>query len=455
MRKQFGLKLVNSLYFTTAVLLLFNTGSLSAKEELLSEQEKTVKEEKTKKENGSLKYSVEFLLQGGQVENYSLYKVSSPVAGGGIDLELTYEKNRKMIPSFAYSLYGEKFFEPVEKSDHTLDSVEQNASAGLEFRGESISFMVGLNGRFVNRSRWPDQYQPSPYLYDAAYNPDDIRLGSTDRYSYKMYTPEAALVYRIKKSLPLKLRAGNTLKRGVEDPNFDPALPGHLTPDNYTKKFLELSIKSFKQKRLFNFKLSNRYSVLKSKDELSRDRVTGKTHYITAPNPLYEERNNKTQLDLILAVRDLNLKIRPFYAYRTNTDSFQGYYSYTEHDFGIKIQQRLFKKFKWSVKGERRLRRYTDDGYGYYSATGGHLPLTGGSVLYKNYWIVNLKAGYGIGKSLEIFGKYMYKNKETNYPSYQPGINPTTNISQPGTKNYDIDFSYTNRRFDLGVQYTL
>ena len=47
------------------------------------------------------------------------------------------------------------------------------------------------------------------------------------------------------------------------------------------------------------------------------------------------------------------------------------------------------------------------------------------------------------------------KIKDTNYPSYTPGVNPTGDTANPGTKNYDIDFSFTNYRFDPGVSYTI
>ncbi len=447
----------NSICLIVAVLFFISPVSLSANEEdLHGEKEKTAKESKTKNGEGFFKYSLEAFVQGGEVENYSLYRVSSPVMGGGVDIELSYEKSKKVIPALAYSLYGEKFFKPVEKSDYTLDSVEQNSSAGITYKTGRLSFVAEMNYRFVYRPDWPDLYQPDPYLYDAGYDLNNVKLDSTDRYSYHMYNPEAGFLYRIKKTMRINLDAGYVRKRGYEDRNFDPSLPGHLTPDNYSKVYGEISFNNFSNRRVFNYKVSNRYYLMESDEELSRDRVTGKTHYITGPNPLYKEWNNKTELDLILVVRKLNMKIRPFYAYRINTDTFQGYYSYTEHDFGIKFQQRLLKKkLKWSVMGERRLRSYTDDGYGYSGATGGHFPLTDGTVLYKNYWIVNLKVGYTVGRSLEVFGRYMFKDKDTNYPSYVPGVNPTTDITQPGTKNYDIDFSYTNQRFDLGVKYTL
>lgn len=449
--------LKNFMNIVIAVIFLISPGGLWAKEEdLQGIKEKTVKEPKSKNGADFLKYSLEVLLQGGQVENYSLYEVSSPVTGGGVDFDLSFEKSKRFIPFLAYSLYGEKFFKPVDKSDHTLDSVDQDAEAGVKYKADNFTLTVKMNYSFVYRPEWPDLYQPNPYLYSASYNPDDITLDSTDRYSYHLYNPEAGFSYRIKDTMNLNLETGYARKKGFEDPHFDPSLPGHLTPDNYSKVYGDISFKNFNNRRLFNYKISNHYYVLKSDDELSRDRITGRTHYITGPNPLYEEWHNKTELDLILVIGKLNMKIRPFYAYRINTDTFQGYYSYTEHDFGIKIQQRLLKKkLKWSAKGERRLRTYTDDGYDYYSATGGHLPLTDGSVLYKNYWIVNLKVSYDLGKSIEIFGKYMYKEKETNYPSYVPGVNPTTDITQPGTKNYDINFSYTNQRFDLGVKYSL
>lgn len=435
-------------------IVLFFIPAVYSREDIHTEKKTGKKiKKKLKLKKDSPAYDFKFTLQGGQVINYMNYSITSPLIGAGFDFSGDFGRFGYFEPSVGYSIHAEKFFLNAEKSENTLDTVEQKLDLKIDYKNRPVKISVDLNYDWVLRPGWPDLYQPDPLTYNSSYNLDNINYPATDRYSYHKINPELGFQYRIRPRYPIDVKAGYIKMIGYADPNYDSAKPTHLAPDLYSKIYGEVGIRRHSRKYLINFSIKNRYSMLTHEEELARDRVSGLTHYSTTPNPLYEETHNETDVSVTFNIAAVKLKITPLYAYHINTDEFQGYYSYTEHEFGIKLRQSLLGgNLRYRIKAVRKLRTYTSDGYG---VATGHFPLTDGDTLYKNYWVINSKIDFKIDENISVFAGFNMKIKETNYPSYVPGVNPTGDTANPGTKNYDIDFSFINYRFDIGVSYTI
>lgn len=442
-----GIMLIAAMLFC-----VFTVTAVTNKQQLLADEKKTVSEKTEKSRNstknkiGDMDYDIELMLKYNQVHNYNTYNIDSPALEGGLNAGAKIRHNSKVYTDIDYKLDVMLFAKDVERSNYTLNSIDQSFNADLNLREGEYTYSAFFNFDWVIKPDWPDHYQPDPAVYDPAVAPDDIRLKSTDRFSYRKFEPGLRLKYRISDDFYSRFAIGITKKTGYTDSNYHPENPTHLTPEEYTAVFADAGLRFSDSKSPVNFHGKNRLTYLKEDEALARDRVTGITNYSTSPNPLYKELNNRTNLDVTFNINSIKMEITPGYSFEYNRDMYEGYYTYTGHTLGMELRHRPFKKIRYKLKADYEYIKYTDNGYG---PSASHVPLKEGSVLYKKYTTFEGMIEYLYNRELTIFADYMIKEKETNYPDYVPG-------SFPGaTKNYDIDFSYDSYRAGMGVKYRL
>lgn len=395
---------------------------------------------------GKVDYDLEFMLKYNQVHNYRTYSIDSPALEGGLKADAKIWHNNKIYTDIDYNLDVMLFMKDVEKSNYTLNRIDQSFKIDVNIKEGKYTFSPFLNLDWVIKPDWPDHYQPEPAVYDPALDPGSIRLKSTDRFSYKKFEPGLRLKYKIADDCYSRFAVGITKKIGNTDSKYYAEKPTHLTPEEYTAVFAEAGIRFSDSKSPVNFHVKDRLTYLKEEEALARDRVTGKTNYSTSPNPLYKELNNRTDLDVTFNINSIKMKLTPGYSFEYNRDMYEGYYTYTGHTFGLGLKHRPFKKIRYELKAKYEYIKYTDDGYG---VSASHVPLKDGSVLYKKYTTFEGTVEYLHSKELTIFADYELKEKDTNYPDYVPGYFPGS------SNNYDIDFSYDSYRFGMGAKYRL
>ncbi len=409
---------------------------------------KVKKKRKKKKAPSRAKFDLSVSLFGGGRVNYLSYKVKTPALGASVNTKLSYKLTDVLTSIFRYNFFIEKQFNDVDQSSSTLDKMTNYLSARLNYKAsKKLTWGFNVNYKWVLKPDWPDHYQTNPAVFSAAFNRGDIQLLPTDRYSYHRIRFSVSENYKIRDYLPLFGLLGYTRKIAIVDSNFSANNPNHLTPSDYHVLLLTVGIKYKKKRKLLNGELSNTLKKTWDTVQLSRDATTGITHFSTTPNPLYEEINNNTTLKVIFNFRKQKLKITPSYNLEINIDEFQGYYSFIGNTFGLEIAQKLSKSFKYKFKASGEIQSFGSNSYG---TSASHIPLTSGSRYFKHYIKLKLKTIYSVSRHLDLFFRSFLVIKNTNFPNYVPGVNPTS-----GTRNYDIDFSYTNFSFDLGVTYKL
>ncbi len=402
------------------------------------------KGKKKKKAPSRLKFDLSASLFGGGRFNHLSYKVKTPAAGASVKTKLSYKLTDVLTSIFRYNFFIEKQFIGVDRSSSTLDKMTNYLSAKLNYKAsKKLTLGFNVNYKWVLKPDWPDNYQTNPAVFTTGNN---ITLLPTDRYSYHRIRFAILGDYKIRNYLPVFGQLGYTRKIATVDSNFNLNNPNHLTPSDYHVLLLTLGIK-YKKKTLLNGELSNTLKKTWDTVQLSRDATTGITHFTTTPNPLYEEINNNTTFKVIFNFRKQKLKITPSYNLEINVDQFQGYYSFLGHTFGLEVAQKLSKKFKYKFNASGEIQNFGSNSYG---TSASHIPLSSGSRLFRHYIRLKLKTIYAMSKHVDLFFRSSLVIKNTNFPNYVPGVNPTS-----GTKNYDIDFSYTNFSFDFGVTYKL
>ncbi len=447
----YGFLLIGLFAHFTPSIDLYGQGKKSKRKgtkEITVFARKGKRKKKKKKAPSRLKFDLSASVFSGGRFNYLSYKVKTPALGASVKTKLSYKLTDVLTSIFRYNLFIEKQFIDVDRSSSTLDKITNYLSARLNYKASrKLTWGFNINYKWVLKPDWPDQYQTNPAVFSAAFNRSDIQLLPTDRYSYHRIRFAISGDYKIRSYLPVFSQLGYTRKIATVDSNFSTANPNHLTPSDYHVLLLTVGIKYKKKKRLLNGELSNTLKKTWDTVQLSRDAATGVTHFTTTPNPLYEEINNNTTLKAIFNFRKQKLKVTPSYNLEINIDEFQGYYSFIGNTFGIEVAQKLSRKLKYKFKASGEIQNFGSNSYG---TSASHIPLTSGSRLYKHYIRLKLKAIYTMSKHFDLFFRSSLVIKNTNFPNYIPGSNPTS-----GTRNYDIDFSYTNFSFDFGVTYKL
>ncbi len=389
------------------------------------------------KNNDALDMNSYVKIFAGQVSGYQSYSISSPVAGADFWTNLEYEMDSTSYLELTLKAGLEKYFQDVEKSAGTLDSTEISLKGRYGYETSNIHAGFNFEYAYTLRKDWPDQYQVAP----------NGQLLLTNRKTYSRMTPEFTLAYRGFDDYGLYTRVSYFANNGAVDPNYSSTTPTHLTPNTYTGAELEGGVKYKGNSLPFGWEISHRYRSKKEKVELARDAGTGATHYTTAPNPKYQERNNKTRLELLFEIASIRLEISPFYSFERNKDIFQDYYTYNGHTAGLIVEQEIVKdKLEYKLGYYHEINNYTGSAYQYDPAGTHVLPLTDGDTLYKIYDTAFLRLTYSINKALSFSGQGGWGRKQTNYPAYVPGV-------MPANKSYDIDFSYENYYVNTSALY--
>jgi hypothetical protein len=397
-------------------------------------------------------FSLNASVYGGGMFGYQSLDVDSPVTG--LNLKALFNIN---LPKTWYltvidKVEAEKAFEGAQNTAYTLDSLKNNAKIKFGFDNDKVDISANMNWAWQYRPQWPDLYQPNPLRYVDTLDPAFDDYMPTDRNSYNKFEPELSFDFSGVKNLGIRFNTSFVRYIEEEDPNFDPAVPTHLTPSTYSGYSGDLKL-SYKFSKVFSLELANKAEFREYDNELARDSTTGKTHYSTQPNPNYTEFNNKITLAPEIKISSISLTIKPFFALDINEDLFEGYYSYTGYEPGIEIEQKI-GKFKYIIGFSYDMQEFGPDSFDpvtvYDQNTGAisDYGTTDGETLYKHYTKANLELEYRINNSFEIFIEGKMVLKTTNYPDYIPGANPSS-------KNYSIDFNYENYYIRSGVTYKL
>jgi hypothetical protein len=128
------------------------------------------------------------------------------------------------------------------------------------------------------------------------------------------------------------------------------------------------------------------------------------------------------------------------YGFVIQDDPFQGYYSTTGHRPRVRAEVVLTPSLRARVGAEALLLTYGPN------STAAQR-LSSGSRRFDHRLSVEATASYRIAEGLFAVADARWSARDTNYPDYVPGI-------LPATRFYDIQWSYTNFRAMLGIQYS-
>ena len=391
------------------------------------------------KERSPIEYSVIFKAAGGGLFNYMEYKVDSPFADATLIASLDLSLTKNILLTMAYKVDGQKSFTPVNGTKYSLDQLYQQGQIKLEMEIGKVKLETGMMYSWMLRPSWPDLYQPNPLLFGAKANPEFGSYLPTDRNSYHKLYPEITAGYNGIANLNLELDVHYIRNLEYIDPNYVFFLPTHLTPSTYSGLSGEIK-GTYKLSKTLHIKLKNENQYRSYDYELARDAITGKTNFVSTPNPLYREFNNITTLGVDIILTGIKMKIKPFASLDISTDLYQGYYTYTGIEPGIEIEHKI-EKFSYSIKFSEEMRFFSPNGFN-------PTLTTDKKSLYKYYTKGEINLKYRFNKHIESFINAEMLIKQTNYPAYTPGI-------YPASKNYNIDFNFQNYGIWAGASYTL
>ncbi|HET8541645.1 MAG TPA: hypothetical protein VFL83_17335 [Anaeromyxobacter sp.] len=287
-----------------------------------------------------------------------------------------------------------------------------------------VGLEAGAYGRWA--PDWPDQYQRDPITG---------ALAPTDRYSYLAVRGGAALYARPAAHQHLRARYRYVAQDYSHDPDFQPNLtPGHLTPRDNRRHELDLHWRY--TQRAWALALRLDWARRSEQELVSRDALTGSINFPANPNPLQVTNlwtpSGELELrDLLGGVLELSLG----YGIEFQEDTWEGYYSYTEHHPHVAARLELTKRLAATAQYEGWFRTYGPNG----TAPG---RLDYGTRRESSMFRVTGELGYRLRDDLTARAVVEYTDRRTNYPDYTP----------PGS---DIDWDYVNLYAVFGLEYRM
>ncbi len=296
-----------------------------------------------------------------------------------------------------------------------------------------LTWRADLAGR--QRSNWPDQYQPNT----------DGSLKGTDRFS--RWSPklgfDLAAVPFFRQHIQLEYSFERFDYR--QDPAFAAVdAPTHLVPGDRTEHRLHLSW--LHTTSVWKLGGGADAKLEQSAFAFSRDAGTGLTHAGaggTPPNPLQRLRSTEPFLRATYGRIKNRFRINLRYGFEINDDTFQGYYSYTEHRPSVLLSLRPDTKTKLKLRAALYWRRY---GANSYAVGGSHPALDYGDrrVVHRGTGSVNLERT--ISSNWALIGGIKVAISRTNFPDYMPGVFPST-------RNFNIDWDSDNWQANAGAEW--
>ncbi len=320
-------------------------------------------------------------------------------------------------------------------SGQSLSETRARAAIELEFLPQARIRPIadaGLLG--VWRPNWPDLYQPLP---NGDYAP-------SSRHSYWERTASAGVEVAPAPPATLSASYRYTLRVFRQDDAFDPVYrPNHLTPSDREEHRVELGWRQrvgAARLDLGAAGFERNYFYL-----FARDAGTGKTHADPRglpPNPLYHTLGLGAEASVRLPL-GRRATLTPKYGVEIMDDTFQGYYSYVEHQPAIAAHVELTRRIGLHTELGAKLRRYGEDSY---VAGPNHPPLTFGDRRADYRASGSVSASYALQQGLALTLATEAEFRRTNFPPYEPGV-------FPASREYDIGWSYDNYRVVAGVSF--
>jgi hypothetical protein len=314
---------------------------------------------------------------------------------------------------------------------------ESRGQGGLQLSYEparplTLSAEASLTG--VWRPGWLDLYQPEiggGYLPTDRYSHWDLRLG-------------AGLHARPLKGHRARLAWRFTNAQYAHDPAYVEG-SSHLAPLTYDEHALRASWRYLAGP----LRIAGRAEAFLRRDHYlyARDAGTGSTHAGAGgppPNPWQVRRGVEPGVEVELEPRGANVEASVGYGYEMVEDIYQGYYSFAGHHPEARVKARLGGAVELGLSAEAWFRRF---GPGSYQEGAEHPPLLWGNRREDTKSRLALEARVLLSNALALTGEARFASVRTNLPPYEPGIYPVT-------REYDIDWSYTNWRMMAGVEWT-
>ena len=289
---------------------------------------------------------------------------------------------------------------------------------------------VGLEAGVYGRSSpdWPDQYQRDPVTG---------ALAPTDRYGYFAARGGAVLYARPAQHQHVRARYRYVSQDYQTDPNFDPNNPMHLTPRSNTRHELGGSWRYVEHAWALAFHLD--YTRRYETELLARNAGTGGTSGGTNPLQVTSLWAPAVELEL-RRLLDGRLELSLGYGLDVQDDTFQGYYSYTEHHPRVVARLDVTRRLSAAARYEGWFRTYGPNGTS-------PSRLDYGTRRESARFLLGGEVGYQLGGGLTARANVEYVDRGTNYPDYVP--------PPAGTSAYDINWDYTNLYAVLGLEYRM
>lgn len=305
------------------------------------------------------------------------------------------------------------------------------------------------------RLGWPDLYQPLPGTpANPPVPPTDF--ATTDRHGYLSWELGAGIDYRFSEGQSVEFSYQFDATIYDKDPNYssiqdvDPE-PTHLVPyDNLAHEFFLRW-----RYRQANWRVGAKLD-LETRDYeyvYARDAHTGETHAAPGgppPNPLYSVLEYEPAVEGRVELVDNHLTLNAELGWHVHDDRYQGYYTYSgihpdvgaswEFDGGSEIGADL--EVEWRTYGPNSYEATA----GWQPGDSGHPPLEFGDRRVDHRIDVDLDAETPLTDDLLGTLSASMDWRDTNFPDYEPGVFPRT-------RNYDIQWSYTNFEILAGMEY--
>jgi len=342
--------------------------------------------------------------------------------------------------------------EPTAKRDRLEVSgqldVRHRETAGARLRETRSAASVGAKLDIAKRTKlyggaaidwtrrpgWPDPYQP-----DGAGG-----VFATSRRSHWDRSFELGLL-AMPKHQRLRVEWRYTLADYDEDPMFDAVqAPTHLVPADHEEHRGRL-IWAYRTKR---WSLGPEVTA-RSRHYFFRfagDAGTGKTHAGPGgppPNPLYQLVEIEPALAGEIELDDDRAEIGASYGVPIAVDRFEGYRSNRGHHPALTLR---WGRAPWSARAAFEL-EWRTYGPNSYAAGDGHPPLLSGDRRVDRKYVGRLTASRSLGSGFAAVLELGALRRCSNLPPYQPGV-------YPASREYDVDWTYTNWSAGLGLEWT-
>ncbi len=308
------------------------------------------------------------------------------------------------------------------------------ASAALEPAWRASRHLkLGAEGGFAKvwRLGWPDQYQPNP----------DLSLQHTNRYSYEAWRAGANVYAQPAKHQHLRLRWRVTSYTYTRDPNWDPALPTHITPRDNVQNSVDASWRYLRD----TYALALRVDTTFRRDSVYPARHA-RTGSIRNPTPTPHQKLNDYEPSVELELRKLadQVKLSLQLGWAIRDDAYEGYYSYSgPHPRAL---------VEWAASERLELGGGVEGWWLTYGPSSRDpnrpTPNEGRTRLYDHLIRVKGEARYRLAHGVSVIAEAFWHGRTTNYPNYVPGVFPSTRL-------YDIKWDYDNVRAVAGVEWRI